>query len=117
MLYKSIDEIQKNMYPNSVTEFNRFLNDYNNGENINNNKVAMIFGIDEIGHYLQLIQFPVINKIDNLEFSLASEIRSLESSLSDRILDMQKSTEESLGAIGTRINYGNMINTIHVIKG
>ena len=58
----------------------------------------------------------VINKIDNLEFSLASEIRSLESSLSDRILDMQKSTEESLGAIGARINYGNMINTIHVIK-
>ncbi len=44
-------------------------------ENINNNKVAMIFGIDEIGHYLQLIQFPIIKQIDNL-YSIISDNNS-----------------------------------------
>jgi hypothetical protein len=58
----------------------------------------------------------VINKIDSLEFTLGAEIRSLENSLSDRILDMQKSTEESLGSIGARINYGSMVSTMDLLK-
>ena len=41
--------------------------------NVNNNKVAMIFGIDENGQYLQLVQFPVIEKVDNLYSIISNE--------------------------------------------
>ena len=43
--------------------------------NVNNNKVAMIFGIDENGQYLQLVQYPVIEKVDNL-YSIISNKNS-----------------------------------------
>jgi hypothetical protein len=46
-------------------------------KNINKNKIAMVFSKDENGHYLQVIQFPIVNNIENDLYSITSNSDSI----------------------------------------
>lgn len=59
----------------------------------------------------------LIAQIDQLENVISSEIGMLRGDIIGKLDDFESTVLDSLGSIGTRINYGNLLSTVRMING